>query len=170
MEIWKDIKDYEGRYKVSSKGRVKSLGNDKGRKEKILKGGINTKGYRQVQLRRDKKSRYLLVSRLVCSTFLSNIENKRTVNHKDGNGRNNNLENLEWATYSENNKHAYKFLGRISSMHKAHLAVRKLSNKDVIEIRKKLISGFTIKQLSKSYSVALNCIWQIKHRKTYKNI
>ena len=39
-EIWCEVKGYEGLYQVSNKGRVKSLGNDKSRKEKILKPSL----------------------------------------------------------------------------------------------------------------------------------
>ena len=49
-----------------------------------------------------------LVSRLVATAFIPNLENKPTINHIDGNPLNNNIVNLEWATYKENNSHAFK--------------------------------------------------------------
>lgn len=166
MEIWKDIKGYEERYLVSSKGRIKSLGNNQARVDKILKGSINTTGYIQVYLSKNRKQRYLLVSRLVCINFLPNPEGKRTVNHKDGNTVNN---NLEWATYSENHKHAYKFLGKNSGSKLHPRTNRKLSKKQVLEIRKKLSDKQTYRELGLLYNVSQDCIWRIKSRKTYND-
>ena len=112
-EEWKDIKEYEGLYQVSNLGRVKSLdqkvSNKKGnylQKGKVLAFYIDKDGYCVVCLTNKRKHKTYRVSRLVAETFIPNYENKPTVNHIDGNKQNNNIENLEWATYSENNRHA----------------------------------------------------------------
>ena len=54
------------------------------------------------------RKKYCLVHRLVANAFIPNPENKRCINHKDGNKKNNNINNLEWVSYSENMKHAYR--------------------------------------------------------------
>ena len=114
MELWKDIKGYEGLYKVSSLGRVKRLnrivtehtGNIRHLKEKILKGGKYPNGYKFICLRKNNENKNVMIHRLVAQSFISNSNNKLCVNHIDGNKSNNSVENLEWCTHSENLKHA----------------------------------------------------------------
>ena len=101
-ESWKDIEGYEGLYQISNKGRVKSLKNNKTKKEKILKP-INVKGYLKVDLYKNKTRKNLLVHRLVANAFLTNPHNLLEVNHKDENKQNNSVENLEWCTHKYNN-------------------------------------------------------------------
>jgi len=110
-ETWKPVVGFENRYEVSSKGRFKALArsiiyNDgrKGKlKEKLLKGSIGKHGYVVVSF--DSKTK-CLAHRVVAEAFFGTQEYRITVNHKDGNKTNNCVENLEWATYAENNHHA----------------------------------------------------------------
>jgi hypothetical protein len=102
MEIWKDIKGYEGRYQISSLGRVKSLISYFGTKEKIMKGQPVWTGYLRVCLVKDGKSKMHTIHRMVAEAFIPNPENKPIVNHIDGNITNNRVDNLEWVTYAEN--------------------------------------------------------------------
>ena len=95
MEIWKDIEGFEG-YQISNYGRVKSLGNDKTRKEKILKGSKNGGGYLYVHLWKDGKRTMKKVHRLVAEAFIENPQNLPEVNHKDECKTNNNVLNLEF--------------------------------------------------------------------------
>lgn len=112
-EIWNDIKGYEGLYQVSNFGNIKSLyGWNAGSKKYfkrnlIMKPKISNTGYYNIVLHKNKLSKTYNVHRLVAETFIPNIENKETVNHKDGNKLNNCINNLEWATRSENQLHAY---------------------------------------------------------------
>jgi hypothetical protein len=110
-EIWKDIVGFEGRYQVSNIGNIRGLSRPliykDGRKGtlpgKPIKGVISSTGYICVTL--DSKSRRL-VHRLVAEAFLPQQKYRVIVNHIDGNKANNCLNNLEWATYAENNHHA----------------------------------------------------------------
>ena len=100
-EVWKDIEGYEGLYQVSNKGNVKSLKNNKTKKEKILKHSI-VKGYLQVILCKDKTIKGFKIHRLVSQAFIENPNNYPCVNHKDECSTNNSVENLEWCTQKYN--------------------------------------------------------------------
>ena len=122
QEIWKDIEGYEGKYKVSNLGRVKSLqridDNNHPVKEKILKPCSDTigKGYLHVNLGRKGKAKK--IHRLVAETFIKNPENKPEVNHIDGDTKNNKVNNLEWVTHKENCIHYTYKLGQHKSQFK----------------------------------------------------
>lgn len=124
QEIWKDISGWEDRYQVSNFGRVKSLAREvrstpfgKGEGLKPIPEKIvvlqDRYGYDSVYLSRMEKiggasvrikKRYN-VHRLVAEAFIPNPENKSQVNHIDRDKKNNNVNNLEWATGSENQRH-----------------------------------------------------------------
>ena len=109
-EIWKPILNYEGLYEVSNWGRVKSL---KFGKERILKPGTNKYGYLIVILCKNGKVKSFSVHRLVAEVFIPNPHNYPCVNHKDECKTNNNVNNLEWCTYTYNNNYGTK-IERIS--------------------------------------------------------
>lgn len=77
---------------------------------KIYKTWVNHKGYEQVcvSLGSISKKKVFRIHKAVAETFIPNLDKKPQVNHKDGNKLNNNVTNLEWATNSENMKHAYE--------------------------------------------------------------
>lgn len=113
MELWKDIKGYEGLYQVSNEGRVKSLDhtivcdNGKGVATKKQSGKIRkftelVKGYKRVTLSKDGIEKQYSVHRLVAEAFIDNPDNLPCVNHKDENPRNNDCTNLEWCTHKYN--------------------------------------------------------------------
>lgn len=112
MEEWKDIKGYEGLYQVSNKGNVRSLmftNNIVSKKRtKILKLNYSKRTKRlYIDLKSNKKRVHKTVHRLVAEAFIPNPYNYPVVNHKDGIPTNNNVNNLEWCSYSYNSKHAY---------------------------------------------------------------
>lgn len=102
MERWKAIVGYEGLYDISDKGRVKSLGNNKSRKEKILNPAKNHKGYLFVVLYKDGHGKTIKVHRLVAEAFIPNPNNLETINHKDEVKTNNAVSNLEWMSIKDN--------------------------------------------------------------------
>lgn len=110
MEIWKDIKGYEGLYQVSNEGRVKScdrvivtnntIRNYKGR---IIKVGRKPDGYIICQLYNTGKVGRFRVHRLVAEAFIDNPDGKEHVDHINGIKSDNRACNLRWCTQKENN-------------------------------------------------------------------
>lgn len=120
-EKFKPVKNYEGLYEISNLGTLRSL--DKkwqtlnyksGKyitvkmKGRIIKTCVSNCGYEQTTLSKNGKQKLVLIHRLVAEAFILNTNNYPCVNHKDGNKLNNCVDNLEWCTYSYNEKHAYK--------------------------------------------------------------
>lgn len=115
MEVWKKIPNYEGLYEVSNLGNVKSLGNDKTRKEKILKAGINSQGYCHVGLVKDKQRNFFKVHQLVAMAFLNHIPcgYKLVVDHINDTPLDNRVENLQIVTQRFNaNKTQVKYTSK----------------------------------------------------------
>lgn len=102
IEIWKDIEGYNGIYQISNLGRVKSLGNTKNKKDKIIKPVKNNKGYLRVTLHKSNVITRMYVHRLVAIAFIPNINNYPQINHIDENKLNNCVDNLEWCTNKYN--------------------------------------------------------------------
>ena len=109
MEEFRDVPGWEGLYQVSNLGNVKSLGNDKAKKEKILKQnlvGVISKQYFAVYFCVDGKRKTCRVHQLVAMAFLNHIPNGYiglVVDHIDNNKLNNNLENLQLISVRKNN-------------------------------------------------------------------
>lgn len=109
-EQWKDVIGFEGRYMVSSLGRVASLSFPieagqlhYARKQHLLTLTIQNNGYVATALSYAKnKVKTVKVHRLVAEAFIPNPHNFPTVNHKDENKTNNTLNNLEWCTHHYN--------------------------------------------------------------------
>ena len=101
-EEWRDVVGYEGRYQVSSMGRVKSF---KWNKERFLKPSMDKDGYLLVTLCAGGKRKTLKVHRLVCEAFHGNPDNKPQVNHINEDKTDNRACNLEWCTCKQNVNH-----------------------------------------------------------------
>lgn len=99
-EIWKPVNGFEKYYQISNLGRVSNY-------RKILKTYTINSGYEMVKFTIKNKRTSKLIHRLVAEAFLENPENKKEVNHVNGNKLLNHSTNLEWCTSSENKLHAF---------------------------------------------------------------
>lgn len=161
LEEWREVTldNCEG-YFVSNLGRVKGP-------QGILKGQLDSSGYKQIDLRcRGHKHQFL--HKLVALTFCSNPEKHREINHKDGNKLNNAASNLSWCSRKENMEHAAR-TGLTSKGSHRHNA--KLTEEDVIHIRKLLEAHDTTQAaIAKLYLVDQKQISRIKHRQTWSHV
>lgn len=165
-------------YAISTCGRIKAYAKTwrsgrngsqiKTRKECIMKQHVEGSGYLKIKLTNNGVSKHFKVHTLVAKTFLDKRDGKVVVNHKDGNKQNNHVDNLEYVTYSENIQHAIKNgLVNISG-EDCHLS--KLTNGDVLYIRKYYKKPFSAVQLAKKFNVHKTTIFGIVARKTWKNV
>lgn len=178
QEIWKDIVGYEGLYQISSFGRVKSIGRDKsvGAERGFYNIGdiylkySERRGYNGVSLCKNGKVKPFSVHRLVAKHFLENKDNKTTVNHINGNKKDNRLENLEWATPSEQQQHAFSIGLRNNSIGE-NSNFSKLKEEDIIEIRRLYKTGFyRMGEIAKKFNIAKNTVNSIVHNYTWKHL
>lgn len=112
-EYWKTIIEASN-YEISNLGNVRNRTTTK-----ILKGRLSKSGYLQVSIKLDETQKFTnkYIHRLVATYWIENVENKREVNHIDGNKENNCVDNLEWVTPSENQKHRH-LLGNNKTSHR----------------------------------------------------
>lgn len=170
-ELWKWIAGYEGIYKISNYGRVKSFPRQGASTEiKIRKPILTKRGYLQICLYKGCKEKAFKIHRLVAEAFIPNPENKPEVNHKYGMKFDSYFENLEWATPKENMKHAVD-IGLAPTGTNRNTA--KLTKEDVKFIREHYIPRhpeFGAAALSRRFNVSPSIIQDVIKGKRYKNI
>lgn len=109
MEEWKTViidNEVFENYEVSNTGKVRSLGNDKTRKTKLLKPRKQKTGYLLISVRKNGIVKQCLVHRVVAYTWIpNNDETKTEVNHINENKQDNRVENLEWCDRNYNIHH-----------------------------------------------------------------
>jgi hypothetical protein len=161
-EIWLPMKGYEGRYEVSSLGRVYS---SRGCMMKVNKTKL---GYMKMNLSEGGFIRSTRLHRAVAMTFLGNPEGKKEVNHIDGDKSNNRVDNLEWCTSSENKFHAVR-TGLLPTKSGSCSSRAKLSDTEVDFLRYFASKGFTQVELSGIFGISKSVTSNIINYVTYKN-
>lgn len=149
LEKFKPVDTYPGYY-INKEGVVLSTLLNKIRE---VKGSISAQGYRKVGLRKNGQSTSASVHRLLAIAFIENNDvTKDIINHKDGNKLNNSLDNLEWTTYLDNNKHARlnKLNNNVGELH----SNAKLEDSEIYVINKLWGSGrFSQQELADIFNV-----------------
>lgn len=167
-ETAKDIAGYEGKYSVTTDGRVYSHSRvdayGRLQKGRWLKPIVHSDGYMYVNLREKEKTKQLYIHRLVAITFIDNLDSLPQVNHINGIKSDNRVENLEWVTGSQNMVHASKsgFLNPISG--ERHYCA-KLSTEQVKEIR--ACKSMSQREMARMYGVSKATISGILNNKTW---
>ena len=173
-EIWVDIKNYEGKYRISNKGRIKSL------ERQVSHGGITwiqperimshwcgtTSYYDCVRLYKGGVGTKFSVHRLVAQHFLPEWNPKLEVNHIDGDRYNNTANNLEMCTHQRNMEHA--IAGGLKQDYGEKSVNAKLTNAQAEEVRVKYFSGKASQDtLAKQYGVSRQTVSAIVRYKKY---
>jgi predicted XRE-type DNA-binding protein len=172
IEIWKNIKGYEGLYQVSSMGNVRRISYTHkltvNKKHKILKQ--SPKGnYALVSLYKNGNGKVHRVHKLVADTFLPSrsccplCKTPFDVNHKDNDSRNNFYKNLEYITHSENIKK--------SSSKTQKASAKKLNDEKVVQI-KQLIKkeNLSYAQIGEMFNISRALVCNISKGRTWKHI
>ena len=160
-EIWKDIKDYEGLYKVSNLGRVQDY---KGRTKSVYR---NNKGYYCLSLYKEGKTYHPTLHRIVAESFIPNTNNYSQVNHIDGDKQNNVVTNLEWCDQRQNYDHGMKYF--LYSKNENHYFA-KLTDKIVKTIPTLYRIGFTRATVAKILNVNPSSLEAIENKISYREL
>ncbi len=175
-ELWLPVKGYEGIYDVSNLGNVKSLSrsfiNKRGRRktipEHIRIPSINHRGYYRLQLTKSNGDKKIYsVHRIVAQHFILNPENKPEVNHKNAVKTDNYINNLEWATKSENEIHAS--VNGLKPYGENH-PLAKLNLKQVVLIKKKIKLGERQIDIAKEFDISRSTICAIKTGRNWPSV
>ena len=153
---------------VSSRGRIKSLAGTGKRphKEDLILKQFMREGYKRIRLCKYGIVKAHSIARIVAMAFLQ--DRKETVNNKDGNKENNDIENLEWMTHKENIRHAIETGLRDNKGENCGRS--KLKRTEVKSIRKLHRVGIDMLTLSKMFKVARSSIRSVIIRHTWKHV
>lgn len=169
METWQFVPGFEGEYEVSTLGRLRShvLG-----QQRILRCAPDSRGYIPVFLYGKRQRKRYWLHRLIAEVFIPNPQQRREVNHKNGNKSDCRVENLEWVSRSQNIRHAYenglvKYVGKRGA--DSNKAV--LTNEQVLQLRKLYEEReYTQRELAEMFNISRSTVYQILKRRSWSHI
>lgn len=154
------VNGYDRLYRLYADGEIWSV-----RSGKFI-SQESVKGYKRVSLSMNGKVKRFQVHRLVAIHFIPNPNKKPCVNHKNGDKFDNVILNLEWCTYSENERHSYEELNKVNHN-------RKLSIDDILDIRLNVKKGLNqsdkgnVIEYATKYNVHTSTILNVLKSKYY---
>ena len=162
-EVWKDIPGYEGRYQASTYGRIRSVDREITQLGRWGRPFTRRLKGRVLRPAATKKDPHLYVSlghgangstvhSLVARTFLGPPREGQEVRHLDGDASNNRVENLAYGSRTEN----------ILDVFRINRPWRKLSLRDMREIKRRLSAGETGASIARSFGVSENVVSMVK--------
>lgn len=175
-EVFEDLKGYEDSYQISDYGRIftkrRLIGNQIYYGKELIPQ-LTKDGYLKVTLCKNGICKKYYLHRLVATNFLENLNNLSQVNHKDGNKLNNKIDNLEWCSKQDNQKHAVK---EGLMQHGQDRPSSKLTESQVLEIYK-LKGVLKAQDIANIYNVSKNTIccilrgskWKYLYKQYFKN-
>ena len=169
-EIWKTVTTNND-YIVSNFGHIQRTKWVNGAKRAGRSLGYNLdNGYREVCFFDDKhKRKTKLIHQVVCDAFLGPCPDGLEINHKDGNKRNNHLDNLEYVTPSQNIRHALD-TGLMVPARGTQISTSVLSNRQVRRIRERFKKGASMSDISRRLKIGLTTVSDIVNRRTWTHI
>jgi hypothetical protein len=170
-EVWKPIVDdhFGSAYEVSNIGGVRRVsGVFAGRR---LAGGVGDNGYLVVYLSYDGRRCKRYIHILVARAFIGLCPVGKEVNHKDRNRQNPRLDNLEYLTRSQNNRHSIANGALWSKPSPGELnGSAKLREEDVVDIRRLANKGHPSKELAALFLVDASTVRNIVSRRNWKHV
>lgn len=173
-EIWKDVVGYEGLYRVSNWGRIKSLYNYKGTNERILAPTSMRTGHLQVNLCKNKIKKHHLVHRLMTRAFVGPCPEGMECCHNDGNPTNNYISNIRYDTHKSNSNdmtiHGTSCARKTPPKGSSN-GFSKLTENNVIEINTLLNEGELVqREIAEIFNVSRSTITLIHNKKTWRHV
>ena len=172
-EIWKPVIGYHDirgdRFMASNTGKIKSCVTGK-----VLKTYVGNRGYESLRLTVDGVKKSITIHRAVALAFIPNPNQYAEINHKDGNKLNNSLNNLEWCTRSQNERHKFDTglydPSRISGEHNGNHKLTVENVKYIREHFQRKSKEFGATPLCKKFGVNQKTVMDVVNRKIWKNV